>query len=518
MLKLCADIFLDILQITMFTSTLNTITKEDTAQLDKESITCIDLPNCTTIGEDAFNEFINLQDVSVPSVVSIGANAFGRCINLSNIYAPECKEVSECAFDSCIRLKSVYLPKCESIGQRAFNCCGSVQMMSFPECQEVKSGAFKGCRGLSNINLGKVERLHMDMFGDCVNLIRVDAPECIHIEVSKEFPVIDWNVSPLCPILHMWTTQNSSIDLLKIVDDYAQNSIMHPSDNDVVHVATHIDWLLRTEFSKSHVYHSVAVYSPCSYPSYAFIPDCHADVFILCGKFQCHRHSYIPQLILQNADFKCRNNVNIGSIITNDTTFELDNSYVKSIIAPRCTTLKISVLGNLQTILAEQTTKLILNTHNDFPRFPQCDFPQLKYLVLKDSSYAIDCTTYNPYLYHMLRHKVLYSPEKFEYDDFKIISPCKLKSSSIPEMSDYVYTSSKLLWTNFTREERTLFLTYFAQYVKDIRNDNAYELAIQVASNILNGSENAYLNVLWDEAQQWYLADFMTLVNAMLTD
>lgn len=501
----------------MFTSTLNTITKDDTAQLDNESITHINLPNCMTIGEDAFKGFINLQDINVPSVVSIGANAFGRCINLSNIYAPKCKEVSKHAFDGCIRLMSVYLPKCESIGQRAFNCCGGVQMISFPECQQIESGAFRRCRALSSVSLGKVERLHMDMFEDCVNLIRVDAPDCIRIEVPDKFPVIDWNVSSLCPILHMWAT-NSSTDLLTIVDDYAQNNIMHPSDHNVVHVAAYIDWLLRREFSESHAYRSVAVYSPCSYHSHAFIPDCSADVFILYGRFQCYHHSYIPQLILQNASFKCPGELSIGSIITNDTSFKWDNQSVKNVIAPCCTTLELSVPASLQTILAEQTTKLILDTQYDLSRFPECDFPQLKQLIIKGCPRSVTCTIHNPYLYRMLRHKVLYSPEKFGYGSFKIISPRVLKSSPVPLITDYIYTTSELPWTTLTRTERASLINYSSKCVMGIRNDNIYELAIQVAGNILNGGVNEYLNILWKEAQRWKLGDFMILVYAMTAE
>lgn len=98
------------------------------------NISNIDLPSCTTIEEKAFYQCRRASAAAasntfnLPNCVSIGENAFNEfCINNNNMVLslPECINIANGGFRSTsasygITIKELYLPKIQSIGNYAF--------------------------------------------------------------------------------------------------------------------------------------------------------------------------------------------------------------------------------------------------------------------------------------------------------------------------------------------------------------------------------------------------------------
>ena len=78
------------------------------------SLKNINLPNCKKIGFGAFEGCRNLSKFTAPKVTEIGANAFAGLSNkllfsnnLEEVYIPNCTYVGDNAFDNCKKLKKI---------------------------------------------------------------------------------------------------------------------------------------------------------------------------------------------------------------------------------------------------------------------------------------------------------------------------------------------------------------------------------------------------------------------------
>ena len=90
----------------------------------------------TSIGNYAFGDCYELNDVSIPSsVTSIGDYAFSNCYSLSSIAIPEgVTTIGEWAFLNCTALTSISIPNSvTSIGDYAFYYCEQLTSFAFPE-------------------------------------------------------------------------------------------------------------------------------------------------------------------------------------------------------------------------------------------------------------------------------------------------------------------------------------------------------------------------------------------------
>ena len=74
-----------------------------------QSLTTVDLPNVTSIGESSFESCISLTTVNLPNVTSIDRYAFYNCASLTTIDLPNVTSIEESAFSSCTSLTTLII-------------------------------------------------------------------------------------------------------------------------------------------------------------------------------------------------------------------------------------------------------------------------------------------------------------------------------------------------------------------------------------------------------------------------
>lgn len=107
----------------------------------------------TSIGDYAFDGYINLESVVIPdSVESIGIAAFDGCVNLENIVIPSSvTSIGNSAFNNCVNLESIVIPdNVESISDFAFKDCTSLTSIEIPDSvTSIGFWAFRYCKSLT---------------------------------------------------------------------------------------------------------------------------------------------------------------------------------------------------------------------------------------------------------------------------------------------------------------------------------------------------------------------------------
>ena len=101
-------------------------------------LTTIDLPECTSIGEQAFDSCTSLTIENLPECTSIGSNTFRGCTNLTTIDLPKCTSINYSAFRECNNLTTINLPKCTYIG----NGPGLDEYHAFYDCSNLTTVIF----------------------------------------------------------------------------------------------------------------------------------------------------------------------------------------------------------------------------------------------------------------------------------------------------------------------------------------------------------------------------------------
>ncbi len=107
----------------------------------------------TSIGIHAFEDCINLTDVTLPdSITSIGKYAFSGCENLTTINIPNSiTSIGRYAFEDCESLTNITLPNnLTSIEAAAFHGCSSLTSIIIPNSiTSVEIFAFDNCSKLT---------------------------------------------------------------------------------------------------------------------------------------------------------------------------------------------------------------------------------------------------------------------------------------------------------------------------------------------------------------------------------
>lgn len=109
------------------------------------SLTRLNLPNCTKLGETAFTRCSNLSAVNLPKCSDINAHTFNDCSSLQNINIPEVVYLDSFALANCISLEAVNLPKCSIINYAVFSDCTKLSKLTLgysAVCQLTSSSAF----------------------------------------------------------------------------------------------------------------------------------------------------------------------------------------------------------------------------------------------------------------------------------------------------------------------------------------------------------------------------------------
>ena len=170
---------------------------------DAETRTILFPDGITSIGDNAFNGFINLTSITIPnSVEGIGDYAFQGCSGLTSITIPNSMMgIGQSVFDDCSRLTSVIwnAKNCEVYSYHPFKnirtqitsftfgdnveyiptylCEGMSNLTSIKIPNSVKrigSRAFQLCSGLTSVTIGNsVTRIEDDAFLKCSSLTSI---------------------------------------------------------------------------------------------------------------------------------------------------------------------------------------------------------------------------------------------------------------------------------------------------------------------------------------------------------
>ena len=157
---------------------------EDYRNLIKQMVT-VEIPDTVTeIGEYAFYEWKNLENVTMSSnITSIGNSAFSGCNNLTNITIPESvTSIGNSAFSGCNNLTNIIIPESvTSIGNYAFASCSSLTSIAIPESvTSIGSCAFDDCSSLTNITiLDGVTSIENQTFYNCRSLTSITIPDSV---------------------------------------------------------------------------------------------------------------------------------------------------------------------------------------------------------------------------------------------------------------------------------------------------------------------------------------------------
>ena len=123
------------------------------AMAGNNNLQTVDLPACSYVGGNAFQNCSSLQTVDLPACTSFGNYAFNACHSLISISLPVCSSVAYEAFWNCYSLGSISLPVCEYIGPYAFENCKKLKYVYVggeisDVCNLNNTNAFNGCSKL----------------------------------------------------------------------------------------------------------------------------------------------------------------------------------------------------------------------------------------------------------------------------------------------------------------------------------------------------------------------------------
>lgn len=200
--------------------------------ITNENILCASFQNCqnitevilnsvSVIGNDAFNNCINLANITIPSyVTSYGDSAFKNCLSIKSIALPEslitlgnsafysCTNlesvtlndslttIKDSAFADCINLEDITIPKSvTSIGVNAFAGCEKFSDITIPgSVATIGDGAFQECTGLKTITLSEsITTIGASAFQNCNSVESITIPNSVTEIGSGAF----WNCTSL---------------------------------------------------------------------------------------------------------------------------------------------------------------------------------------------------------------------------------------------------------------------------------------------------------------------------------
>jgi len=84
----------------------------------------------------------NINIVRDDIISSINKGAFTGCASLTSIEFPNCTIIGNSAFALCYSLTSAIFPNCTAIDDSAFWYCDSLTSVIFPNCTAIGSYAF----------------------------------------------------------------------------------------------------------------------------------------------------------------------------------------------------------------------------------------------------------------------------------------------------------------------------------------------------------------------------------------
>lgn len=118
----------------------------------------------TSLRDSAFIDYQGLTSVNMPNCTDVGTSAFSNCGDLSIVSMPLFSNGGDAIFRGCYNLTSVNFPSLTSIPTECFAECG-LTSYDFTNVEVVGDGAFSGCYNLSTFtNLGNVREIQTNAF------------------------------------------------------------------------------------------------------------------------------------------------------------------------------------------------------------------------------------------------------------------------------------------------------------------------------------------------------------------
>jgi hypothetical protein len=138
----------------------------------------------TSIGNNAFSNYIGLTSITIPSSVkSIGNSVFFSCSGLTSMTIPSSiTSIGDFAFYDCRELTSISIPNSvTSIGDYAFSDCRGLTSITIPNSViSIEEGAFSGCSGLKTITIpSSVTSIGNSVFSGCSGLTSFTIPNSV---------------------------------------------------------------------------------------------------------------------------------------------------------------------------------------------------------------------------------------------------------------------------------------------------------------------------------------------------
>ncbi len=178
----------------------------------------VELPETLkSIGEGAFYNWQELQDIDLKNVEYIGNRAFYNCKEVKNITFPQnLKSIGQFAFDSCVNLRSAEIKgEIKKIEYGAFRDCEALNTVLLPDTVEIiERAAFRDCTALRSINIPDgVTSIGMSAFSGCKKLPSINIPDSVTvigdnafqkcsslttIHIPKGISVIEYNTFSEC--------------------------------------------------------------------------------------------------------------------------------------------------------------------------------------------------------------------------------------------------------------------------------------------------------------------------------
>lgn len=128
------------------------------------------------VGGYAFYSYSNLTSVNLPNCISVGVNAFAHCDSLTYVKLLLCKSLMSYAFSNAFLLQSISLPNCLYVGNAAFAFCSTLKSINLPLCKSFgenlfgECSAFMYCTGLSIVKIPLCSYIGEYTFRNCINL------------------------------------------------------------------------------------------------------------------------------------------------------------------------------------------------------------------------------------------------------------------------------------------------------------------------------------------------------------
>ena len=120
-----------------------------------------------------------LQTVYLPNCISVGENAFASCFNLTSVYIPNCQDLDQNVFANCHSLKNINIEKCLSLNGMVFNGT-KISELNLPNCRYMYGQVFYGCDLLVSVSLPKCKYLEGQIF-NYTKISELNLPNCIYI-------------------------------------------------------------------------------------------------------------------------------------------------------------------------------------------------------------------------------------------------------------------------------------------------------------------------------------------------